>query len=94
MKIETFLKKIDYKVYSGEIYSGQYLPDKLLYWVNFTDNSEKNNGKLLIGAKNQHIYYIEYYLDKKCYIYHHKMIITNKEHNKITLKQMLQLIEK
>lgn len=93
MKIDQFLNKINYQVLSGEIYQGQCLQDKLLYWIHFTDKFQKNKGKLLVSAKNQHIYYIEYAIYHSQYVYCHKMMEKQKNTQSITLKNMLNLLE-
>lgn len=58
MKIYDFLIKTNVMISHGEIYLGKELSAKLLYFIYF----EKNNktGKLLLSAKNQTIYCINF----------------------------------
>lgn len=74
MRIEKFLEKINYKIKSGEIYKGKDLKNNLLYWIHFMDKKELSNGRLLISAKNQMIYLIEYSIENKVYLYKNKSL--------------------
>lgn len=94
MRIEKFLEKINYKIKSGEIYKGKDLKNNLLYWINFMDKKELYKGRLLVSAKNQMIYLIEYNVENKIYLYKTKEI-EYESSNKIviSLNKLLNLIK-
>lgn len=85
MKIYDFLEKTSVIVTGGKLYNNQELADKLLYIVNFEKNHKK--GFLLISAKNQIIYFIDFNND----------IFANKKMKRtqtIKLNEMLEKIKR
>ena len=93
MRIEEFLPLINYKIKSGEIYNGKDTGNHLLYWIHFMNPSEKHKGKLLLSAKNQQIFLIEYQENNKIYLYKKKFIeydVNNKNIN--SLKDIIKII--
>lgn len=95
MRIEKFLEKINYKIKSGSIYQGKELKDLLLYSIKFMNIDEKEEGFLLLSAKNKNIYFIKYNSNQEVYYYRNKLYdYTNKDEKEIILKEIITLITK
>ncbi len=85
MKIYEFLLETNVMISHGEIYAGKELSEKILYYVYFEKNNKK--GRLLLSAKNQNIYYINFNDD----------IFSNKRlniKNNISLNKMIEKIKR